>query len=349
LKRIFKKTKAKNMLLLVEDNPGDVDLIREYLLDAHNEGSLPRSFELVISSSLTDAIKRLEAGGIALVLLDLSLPESQGESTFHTLQAAAPDMPVVVLTGLDDREMAIKTMQAGAQDYLIKEQVNGSVLGRAIRYAIERYQLRQRAQEAAVVEERQRLARELHDSVTQSIYSLMLFSRTAREAQRAGAVEELETALERLGTLSLQALREMRLLLFELRPSILAEIGLINALRLRLDAVERRAGTEAQLKVSGNLNMDTETEAAIYSITMEALNNVLKHAEADQVTVEVAQQGPVATLTIYDNGRGFDPGTVEPGGLGLGSMHERAAQVSGQLEIISSVGQGTTVSFRLGS
>jgi signal transduction histidine kinase len=239
-------------------------------------------------------------------------------------------------------------MQAGAQDFLIKEQVNGSTLGRAIRYAIERYHLRQRAQEAARVEERQRLARELHDSVSQSIYSLMLFSRTAREAQRAGAEQELETALDRLGTLSIQALREMRLLLFELRPSILAEVGLVSALRLRLDAVERRAGTEAELEVTGKLDMDVEVEAAIYSIAMEALNNVLKHAEADLVAVVLQQTRSEITLRVCDNGRGFNPGEAGQGGLGLNSMHERADQVGGQLEIHSGDGRGTTVVFRLG-
>lgn len=125
-------------ILLVEDNPGDARLIREMLAEAG--GAL---FDLEWADRLSAGLERLAAGGIAVVLLDLGLPESQGLDTFARARAQAPDVPMIVLTGLDDQALALEAVGAGAQDYLVKGQVDGNPLARAIRYAIER----QRAEE----------------------------------------------------------------------------------------------------------------------------------------------------------------------------------------------------------
>jgi PAS domain S-box-containing protein len=126
-------------VLFVEDNPADIDLIREMLPETG-----PVSFRLESVPRLSEAVSRLEDGDIDLVLLDLGLPDSHGLQTFHKLREAAPDIPMVVLTGNTDQETAVAAVREGAQDFLVKGQVSGSLLGRAARYAVER----QRAEEA---------------------------------------------------------------------------------------------------------------------------------------------------------------------------------------------------------
>lgn len=129
-------------VLIIEDNPGDARLIREHLSGAKVTGTLAPSFELVVADRLTAGLARLAAGGIDVVLLDLSLPDSQGPDTFVQAQAQAPDVPMVVLTGLDDETLALQALQAGAQDYLVKSQIDHNLLSRAVRYAVERHRLR---------------------------------------------------------------------------------------------------------------------------------------------------------------------------------------------------------------
>ncbi len=126
----------KPVVLLVEDNPGDARLIWEMLAEAKGT-----RFDLQYASRLSAGLERLAAGGIDVVLLDLSLPDSQGLDTFARVQAQAPQVPVIVLTGLDDETLAIKAVREGAQDYLVKGQVDSHLLARAIRYALERARL----------------------------------------------------------------------------------------------------------------------------------------------------------------------------------------------------------------
>ncbi|MEI6279555.1 MAG: response regulator [Verrucomicrobiae bacterium] len=120
-------------ILVVEDNPADADFIRETLPE-----SGPLSFEAESVTRLSEALTRLGGKGIDLVLLDLGLPDSQGMQTFHLLHQAMPDIPVIVLSGIDDQELAVAAVQDGAQDFLVKGQFSGELLSRAIRYAVER-------------------------------------------------------------------------------------------------------------------------------------------------------------------------------------------------------------------
>lgn len=206
--------------------------------------------------------------------------------------------------------------------------------------AVENARLRQQAEQAAVMEERQRLARELHDSVTQSLYSVLLFS----EASRTSSPERLNQYLDRIHETSQQALKEMRLLIYELRPLVLEQEGLVGALRHRLDAVERRAGLATRLNVQDRIELPPQVEESLYRITQEALNNVLRHANATQVDVNLSTDGSNIELEIRDNGKGFDPASVEDcGGIGLVSMRERAEKLGADLMIQSQPGLGTTV------
>lgn len=193
------------------------------------------------------------------------------------------------------------------------------------------------------VEERQRLARELHDSVAQALYGVTLSATAAARLLAAGDTARAATYLGEIRETSEEALREMRLLIFELRPPILEREGLVAALQARLDAVEGRAGgLEATLEARDAPALPPALEEAIYRIAQEALNNVLKHARARRVTVTLEQDGPLARLLVADDGAGFDPSATRRG-LGLRGMAERAAQIGGTLRVTSAPGRGTLV------
>jgi signal transduction histidine kinase len=205
-----------------------------------------------------------------------------------------------------------------------------------------------RAEELAVLQERDRLARELHDSVTQSLYSLTLFTQAARELAEAGNLERTQHNLARIADTAGQALKEMRLLVYELRPLALTDVRLVEALQHRLDAVEGRSGVQARLllEVEEDVELPATVEEELYRIVQEALNNALKHAHATSVTVRIVVPADSRRLEfeVSDDGCGFDLDAVEgKGGLGLTSIRERADRLGAELSVSSTPGQGTQV------
>jgi PAS domain S-box-containing protein len=208
--------------------------------------------------------------------------------------------------------------------------------------AVENERLHQKSRQMAIVHERERLARELHDSVTQSLYSLTLLAEAGHHFAGAGDLQRVGKYLERLSQISQQALKEMRLLVYELRPLALQREGLVGALQQRLDAVEKRAGVEARLLVEGTIHVAPALETALYRIALEALNNILKHAAARQVVVRLSAKPEGLGMEIQDDGKGFDAGASH-GGMGLISMRERAEKIGATLSIDTLQGDGTCV------
>ncbi len=158
------------------------------------------------------------------------------------------------------------------------------------------------AHDKAILEERQRLARELHDSVTQALYGVTLHAQAARRLLAAG---EVASAADSLGTLqdtAQEALDEMRLLIFELRPPILEQVGLVAAVQARLNAVEGRANLQTRLIADEVSALPSVVEQALYRIAQEALNNALKHAHAQRITVHLRQESSRVILEITDDG-----------------------------------------------
>lgn len=200
----------------------------------------------------------------------------------------------------------------------------------------------------ATQSERQRLARDLHDAVTQSLYSLSLMAEAARRWAAAGDRKATADYIIRLGELAQQALKEMRLLIYESTPSALEKDGLAGAIEARLDAVERRSGIQARLRVNLDEDLAPEVETQLFRVAEEALNNALKHASATKVQVRISSAGGTVTLEIDDNGQGFDPAAMTSGGgLGLISMKERLEKLGGRFIIESEPGNGATVRVHL--
>ena len=201
------------------------------------------------------------------------------------------------------------------------------------------------------LEQRHRIARNLHDSVSQSLFSMTLHARTAQRLlarTSGGADASVARELDEVETLSRAALAEMRALIFELRPGGLADEGLVAALSKHAAAVSARE--RLAIDVDGpveRLPLDPDTEEHLYRIGQEAIANVVKHAQAAHVWVSVTNDGERVVLEVRDDGRGFDPKAVYVGHLGLESMRSRAAEIGGKLHVDSSPGRGTLVSVEL--
>lgn len=216
-------------------------------------------------------------------------------------------------------------------------------IGAQVGMATENARLYKRTQQAAVMEERQRLARELHDSVTQSLYGVMLYAEAASTKLAEGKPEIAGEHVTELQGTAQQALAEMRLLIYELRPLMLEEEGLAAALERRLQSVEGRAGLETILEVELEGPLEPHVEEALFRISQEALNNAIKHGQPNQISVHLIQNDSGIILEIVDDGAGFDPHRVEDGGIGISVMKERSAAVEGNLVIESATGEGTKV------
>lgn len=215
--------------------------------------------------------------------------------------------------------------------------------------ALENARLYRKAQSAAVLEERNRLARELHDSVTQQLFSMTLTSQAAR-AQLERNPQRVAAQLERLQETSTAALAEMRALLFQLRPPALRDQGLVAALQQHAQLLARREGMMIGLSVVGDERLARGLEQPLYRIVQEALNNVFKHANAQNVQITLEFSAEQIRLTVADDGQGFDLHATPSGDgrhLGMLSMRERTAEIGGSMELRSSLGSGTEVIVRV--
>ena len=219
-----------------------------------------------------------------------------------------------------------------------------TALADQLRIIIENHRLRDQIEEIAVISERQRLAREIHDSVNQSLYSLRLFAISGREAAEDGDTERLASSLERIDEIALDARTEMRLLLHQLQPSVLEENNLTEALQQRFDSVERRLGIEVDYQVEGHLDLPDKTVEGLYWVILEILNNSLQHSRASRITVRLEMVAPTVTMKIIDDGQGFDPELLS-GGMGLRNIKERLDEMGGNLKLSSTPGEGTTIEF----
>src|SRR5574339_520966 len=193
---------------------------------------------------------------------------------------------------------------------------------------IEHVRLQYQAEQLAVLEERQRLARELHDSVTQALYSVTLYADAARMAFSAKKWEALETNLQEVRNMAREAMYDMSLVVFELRPFMLETEGMVSVLRDRLADVEDRAGLKTETLVEGERRLPIVIEEELYRIAQEGLNNVVKHAKARQVRIHIKYNEGSVLLEMIDDGLGFDTETADQsGGFGLQGIKERVQRL----------------------
>jgi PAS domain S-box-containing protein len=212
---------------------------------------------------------------------------------------------------------------------------------------IENSILWEQSRENAALEERYRLARNLHDSVSQLLYSLTLMAWTTGKMLENGPdLNAVKKSVARLGDTAYQALKEMRLLLYELRPATLDSEGLLSALQHRIGTVEERLGVKVQLEAKELPELPSDLEDALYHIALEALNNIVKHAKSTNASINLAREKGYILMEINDDGNGFDP-NQPPKGQGLRNMRERIQMLGGELLVDSQPGTGTHITVRI--
>jgi signal transduction histidine kinase len=240
------------------------------------------------------------------------------------------------------------TDKDGADEFSIDDERLIEMLAAHAAVAIENARLLERSRELSIVEERNRLARELHDSVSQKLFGLVLSAEAAGtllDRDPRAAAEQVT----RLGELAQEALRELRGLIFELRPPSLEEEGLAATLRKEVDMLERVHGRAIELRIAGAAHCAPESEGEVLRVAQEALNNALRHAAAERIELRMEARDGRLIVTVADDGVGFDPAdrALRSRRLGLTSMEERARALGGNLAVVSRPGEGTTVTLEV--
>jgi signal transduction histidine kinase len=236
------------------------------------------------------------------------------------------------------------TEKEAAPDFSAADQRLIEMLAAHAAIAIENARHYEQSRELSIAEERNRLARELHDSVTQKLFSLVLSAEAASTLlDRDGAGARAE--LERLQELAREAMDELRTLVFELRPPAVDSEGLATALRKHVDVLRRAYRREIGLELIGTPSGAPRVERDVLRIAQEALQNALRHAGAERVELRLDARNGQLVMSVIDDGIGFDPAAPELRSrrLGLTSMEERAEAIGGTLSIESAPGAGTTV------
>jgi two-component system, NarL family, sensor histidine kinase UhpB len=477
---------SKTRILLVEDNPIDALFVKRALSGTGVREMFGPEFEVEAAESLASAMSHLDEAEIDVVLLDLGLPDSKEyEDTFNTLRGHAPNVPIIVLTGLGDEGLGVKMMRNGAQDYLTKGKIDRYLLVKAILYAMERkraeqalreseekfrslvettsewiwsidlegrlnysnpavatilgylpaeivgkpnYRLlhpedrrkfevrlaeaalhqtgwsglvlrwqhrdgtyrwlesnsaplwgiggqllgfrgsdrditeRERAKQERIdlqlrmvtvqEEERQRIARELHDQMGQSLAALML---GLKPLVTSGNLEpSTRHHLKRLHDLANDLAKDVHHLALDLRPTALDDLGLQIALSNYVEEFSERWKIPADFHANGfdGERLPSHLETTVYRVVQEALSNILKHADAKRISVILEHRSGRLVVIVEDDGCGFDAEgllklPVRARRLGLLGMQERVALVGGSLAIESSLGSGTSLYVRI--
>ncbi len=348
-------------ILLLEDNEDDACLIREMLAERTTA-----AIDVEWVDRLGDGLTRLAHGPIDAVLLDLSLAGTRGLDAFDTVHMQNPEVPIVVMTGLDDESTAILAVQRGAQDYLVKKQLDADRLVRALRYAIERHrvenQLRQSSEQLRALaahlqtvreEERTRIARELHDELGQKLTGFKMdaswLSKRLSDSQTVQDTMPLLTKTRAMTALIDETIVGLRRLISELRPAVLDHLGLIAALQWQAEEFHRRTGIacffESPLE---KVELGPTGATAIFRIVQEALTNVGRHAQATEVTIRLDEEGQELRLTVEDNGKGItESETTGRSSFGILGLRERVVLLKGRMTLHGRPGQGTTLAAHI--
>ena len=209
-------------------------------------------------------------------------------------------------------------------------------------FAGEIARLYREAQQTAALDERQRLARELHDSVSQALYGIALGTQAVQEMVKPDNGRTSET-LRYVLSLAKEALSDMRALIFELQPQWISQGGLVGALEKQARAVQANYGIDVFTFLGNEPDIPLGTKETLFRIAHQALQNVVQHARTGEAELRLECHDGIVMLEVCDAGVGFDAGAVVPGHLGLESMRSRAASLGGTLQVDSSPGNGTSI------
>jgi len=330
-------------VLLIEDNEGFSYFVGD-VLTRQQVGK----FELQTTGDLTSGLAILTRGGVDVVLLDLGLPDSGGYRTFAAAHACNPEAAIIIITCLDDKELAVRAVREGAQDYLIKDKVDNELLVRAIRYTMERTEADRALRHLSAKllrsqdEERRRIARALHDTTGQTLAALTM-NLCALQHWIAHLVPDVQSLLDESIAYAKQAGNELRTMSYLLHPPLLDELGLAGSVREYADGFAKRSGIRIDLEIADPLPQLSREEATVLFRSMqEALTNVHRHSKSPTASIKLCETGGEVRIEIRDGGcgisahKGRGAGEERTGlGVGIAGMRERLHLLGGRLEIDS--------------
>jgi signal transduction histidine kinase len=350
--------KSPLRILHLEDDPNDAALVRSTL---ENGGII---CAITCVQSRADFVAALERGGVDLILSDFSLPAFDGLSALEIARARCPDIPFILVSGTLGEERAIDSLKSGATDYVLKQRLARLVpaVHRAMLEVKERFErkLAEKKREEysrklqvlsrRLVEtqetERRHLARELHDEIGQALTVAQLNLQALLQSPGTKTlVPRLRESLEVVE----RVLEQVHDIALNLRPSILDDLGLEPALRWLTERQAALIGLQARFHADPlEQRLEPVIETECFRVAQGALTNVVRHAQAKTVSVELRKEAGQLHLRVRDDGTGFDVAAVREqavrgASLGLLSMEERAVLAGGQLEFNSVPGQGTKV------
>jgi signal transduction histidine kinase len=340
----FETNTSKGRILVVDD-----ELLNRTLLSTNLQES---GYTVETAGNGQQALQLLRTGGFDAVLLDLIMPKLDGYQVLAEMRGDAQlrRIPVIVISSMDDMESIVRCIEMGATDYLAKP-FNPVLLHARIRGSLASLQeeriamMREQFVRVTAVqeEERQRIARELHDGLVPVLASLSIRLHTVgKHLDREEHPMSME--IRELAEQAQASSRDIRRLIHDLRPVALDELGLVPALRQHLARCEQEHGLIIDLMADERHRLAGPMETALFRIVQEAVNNVIRHAQAQHVGVTLKQTREQVTLQVADDGQGFDPQLPRSGrNVGLWSMRERVEQLGGQFEVLSAPGQGTVV------
>jgi two-component system nitrate/nitrite sensor histidine kinase NarX len=288
-------------------------------------------FAEVLSQAETLTIPDVQALSIAAPLREFIARQKIQNTMLVPLVVRGTAIGLLAIA-TDRADMAFTTDQS-----LLAETIAGDVAS-----AVENARLFGQAQAVAVSEERSRLARELHDSVTQILFSINLIALSLGRLWKRNP-DMAARSTDELQRLTRGALAEMRTLLRELRPQSIAATELSTLLNQLSDGVSARHDIPVDVEVGQLCEIPPEVHVALYRVAQEALSNIAKHAEASRAAVELVCEAAAVQLTITDDGQGFDPSDVSPGCMGLDIMRERVEAIGAAMTITSQPGAGTSI------
>ena len=332
-------------ILIVDDTPFNNEVLR-IGLSAHG-------YHIDTAISAAVAATKLEERLPDLILLDVLMPQMNGYDFCARLKEnpATRDIPVIFMSALHETVDKLRGFAVGGVDYLTKPLEFDEVLVRIRTHLTLYHQRREierlyaQASELATLHERQRIARELHDSLNQSLFSINSIAEALPRILAKNPVKAAGYA-EQLVTLTRGAQAEMRAMLLELRPDALMGASLAALLRQLCGIFAANSVIEVTLDLDERVHLPPEKQIVFYRIAQESLNNVSRHAQAQHVSVTLTN-GSRIELVIKDDGCGFDISAVPHDHFGLRIMHERADDIGAALLITTMIGVGTTVRLTL--
>ncbi|HWQ46870.1 MAG TPA: response regulator [Longilinea sp.] len=339
-------------ILVVDDEISGIETIMAIL-----EG---QGYQLESAANGYEALERAEQLTPDLILLDVMMPGMDGFEVCRQMRNShrLAEVPIIILTALDDRTAMLHGLEAGADDFLTKP-VDRQELRARIRTItrLNRYRslleqrdgLRKMASQImqAQEQERQRISHDLHDELGQSLTAHMLNIQNL-QSDLPMALKELQPRLEKLIAETNESLNHVRLLAQDLRPPILDTLGIQAAITGFCRDFGLRTHISTQVRVDPNLPKISDIyTVTLYRILQEALTNISKHAKANQVWVDLDQEGDTLQLTIQDNGQGISENDGSEKGIGVLGMQERLIMVGGTLSMHSNAGQGTVLTASL--